>query len=87
MLKNLHKQQTKTVVTKNIFNIKLKTYKKLHFSFKGEQGTAELGAKTILKQINEQRFLRQKLPSHIVTVKMARIIGFGSTIVVNSWQR
>ena len=69
---------------KNIFNVKLK---KTHLSFKEEQGTAELGAKTVLKQINEQRFLRQKLPSPIVTVKMARIIGFGSTIVVNSWQR
>ena len=30
-----------------------------------EQGTAELGAKTVLKQTNELCFYRQKLPSPI----------------------
>ena len=33
---------------------------------KGEQGTAELGAKTVLKQTNELCLQRLKLPSPIV---------------------
>ena len=33
---------------------------------KGEQGTAKLGINTVLKQTNEPRFYRQKLPSPIV---------------------
>ena len=54
-LKTFINKTKKTVVTKNIFNIKLKKtiklkkHKKIHFSFKGEQGTAELGAKNSLK--------------------------------------
>ena len=38
----------------------------LQLASKGEQFTAELGAKTVLKQTNELCFYRQKLPSSIV---------------------
>ena len=61
---------------------------------KGEQGTAELGVNTILKQTNEL-FLQDRscLTYHYWSTKMARIIWFGSASVdigpgnVNNWQR
>ena len=56
---------------------------------KGEQGTAELGAKTVLKKNKWTMFLETEatFPCCNWSIKMARIIGFGSTSVVNSWQR
>ena len=42
------------------------TVTELHnWTFNGEQGTAEFGAKAVLKQTNELCFQRQKLPSPI----------------------
>ena len=44
---------------------------------KGEQGTAELGTNTVLKQTNKLCFLGQKLPFPIVIGKSKWIGSFG----------
>ena len=55
---------------------------------KGEQGTAELGAKTVLKQTNKLFLETEATFSYCNwSIKKARIIGFGSRSIVNSWQR
>ena len=50
--------------------------------YKGEQGTAELGANTILKQTNELYLQTEAaFPNCNLSIKMDRTISFGSRSV------